>query len=336
MTYTSIGDLAQSFQTRRQTFQVKSELQRLGQELSSGRKSNIATKATGDFSPIVGLERAINSIKAFETPLAETTLLARSMQNALATVQAHSDDLSSGLLAAGNAQNPVMIDAATADGETRFEAVISLFNTRVADRYAFSGTATDRPALADPATILADLTAAVAGQNTAIGVEAAIDTWFDTAGGGYETIAYVGSATALENLRIGENDAVNLGITAADSEVRASIKGFAVAALISQGALTVDLSERAALTQRAGEMILTAQLDVSAVRARIGSAEARMDEVKVASQTEMYTLEMARLDIVSADPYQTATQLEAVRAQLDTVFTVTARLSRLSLTEYLR
>lgn len=336
MNYTSIGDLAQHFQTRRQTIQVKTELQRLSQELSTGRKTSIATKTTGDFSPIVGLERAINAIRAFETPRAETNLLAQTMQTALAGVQQHSDDLSSGLLTAGNSRNPVMINAAAVDGETRFRAVISLFNTQVADRYSFSGAATDRQALADPGLILTELNLAITGLTTATDVETAVDAWFDTPGGGYDTLAYTGAAVAISTIRVSESDAVDLGITAADAEVRASIKGFAIAALVSQGALSADLDERATLTLRAGEIILSAQGAVSEMRARIGSAEARMGEVTLASQAELFSLELARTDIVQADPYETATRLEAVRAQLDTVFTITARLSQLSLTEYLR
>ena len=336
MNYVSIGDLAQTFQTRRQTFQVKTELQRLSLELSTGRKTDISTKSTGDFSPIVGIERAIRATTAYETPLAETNLLAQSMQSAYATMQTHSDEMSGGLLTAGNSQNSTMIDAAAVDGETRFTAIVALFNTRVADRYAFAGTATDAPALADAATILADLNVAITGLTTAADVETAVDAWFDTPGGGFDTVAYVGSPNALGPIRVSEHDTVDLSITASDDSARAALKGFAIAALVSQGALQADIVERAALTKRAGEVILTAQSDIANVRAVIGSAEARMHEVELASSAELFSLESARLEIVAADPYETALQLEAVRVQLETVFSMTARLSRLSLMEYLR
>ena len=41
-------------------------------------------------------------------------------------------------------------------------------------------------------------------------------------------------------------------------------------------------------------------------------------------------------EIVAADPFDAATGLQAAEAQLEALYTLTARLSRLSLTEYLR
>ena len=41
-------------------------------------------------------------------------------------------------------------------------------------------------------------------------------------------------------------------------------------------------------------------------------------------------------EIVAADPYQTAVDLEAAQLQLESLFTITARLSRLTLTEFIR
>ena len=47
------------------------------------------------------------------------------------------------------------------------------------------------------------------------------------------------------------------------------------------------------------------------------------------------TLQVSRNDIRSADPYQTATALTEVQTQIETLFAVTARLSRLNLVDYL-
>jgi flagellar hook-associated protein 3 FlgL len=45
---------------------------------------------------------------------------------------------------------------------------------------------------------------------------------------------------------------------------------------------------------------------------------------------------MARSDIVSVDPFEVATELQNLQVQLETIYTITARLSGLSLTKYLR
>lgn len=336
MNRVTYGDLAQNFQARRTTMQVKTELARLTGEVSSGRKADVSVGTSGDFLPVVSLERAIASISAFETSIAEARLFAESMQTSLDKVQTHAADLSPTLLTAGNAQNATMIDAATADAASRFRAAVSAFNTKIADRYAFAGTAIDAPPLADPQVILDDLKLAIAGQTTATGVEAALDTWFDTPGGGYDTIAYLGAGQKLGPIRVGEGEDVDLSLTAADDGVRATLKSFAMAALVDEGALAGDIPERAAMTRRAGEMLVEVQPELSAMRADIGTAEARIAAVGTASAAEKSVLKMARNDIVAADPYAAATALEARRAQLETIFTVTARLSHLNLVEFLR
>ena len=336
MKLVSFGDLAVFYQNRRHTTEIKTELARLTGELSTGKKSDISVGNSHDYMPIIGLERSIAALTTYETSIAEARLFAETMQASLDKIESHADNLSGALLTAGNSVNRTMINAAAADAGTRFKAAVAAFNSKVSDRYAFAGTATDQPALAPAQAIIGDLMVAVAGQTTAAGIETVVDTWFDTPGGSFDTVAYSGSSQRLGPIRIGEREEVNLDAMATDPEVREVLKAFAVAALVDEGVLAGNPTERAALTRRAGELIVESRDDLVDMRARIGSAEARIADVAMASSAEKSALERARADIVSADPYQAATALEAHRAQLETIFAVTARLSRLSLTEFLR
>jgi len=336
MNYVSIGDLALTFQNRRQNVQVRSDLARLTQELASGRKSDISTGVAGDFSPIIGLERSLKANAAYATSTTEAGLFASAMQASLAVVQDQSSQLAPALLSAASSQNALSVNATTQDAKSKFDAVISALNTRVADRYAFSGAATDRPALADADTMLADLQLTIAAQTTATGVQTVVDTWFDTPGGGFDTVAYTGSTTQMAPFRLSDNDDVDLDLTAADPGIRSVLKAFALAALVGEGALDPDLQERVALTRLAGEAMLSADYDLAIVRARVGSGEARIEQAVARNGAEKYTLETARNEITAIDPYRTATELEAISLQLETLYTLTVRLSRLSLSEYLR
>ena len=64
--------------------------------------------------------------------------------------------------------------------------------------------------------------------------------------------------------------------------------------------------------------------------------EARVEDAAARLSARGTALEIARNDMSAADPYETATKLQNVQLQLETHYTLTARLSRLSLTEYLR
>ncbi len=336
MNYLSVGDLALTFRTRRQNVQIKSDLARLSEEMASGRKKDLSSVAGSDYAPIVGLERSLKALSAYQTSTAEAALFTDAMQAAAETVQKHSDKLGTALLIAGNSEHPNMIQTTTADAKNKLGAVISTFNMQVADRYAFSGAATDRPALADAGTILTALKGAIASQTTAAGVEAAVDAWFDTPGGGYETIAYTGSTNSLAPFKLSDSDSTTVTTTALDPGVRSVIKGFALAALVGDGALAGNTTERAALAKRAGEQLLTGESDMVIVRAEIGSAQAHIENASARNAAEKTALEISRNELVAVDPYETATRLEAVRNQLDTLYALTVRMSRLSLAEYMK
>lgn len=336
MNFLSVGDLALSFQNIRQNTQIKTELARLSQELASGQTSDLATATSGDFSPLTSLMRDLKANGAYAAANAEAELFATAMQTSLAKVHDSTTELGSALLTAGTLENPTMIQTTTVDAKVKFESVIAAFNTRVADRYAFSGAATDTKPLADADTILTALQAAISVETTAIGVENAIDTWFDTVGGGFETIGYAGSPTGMSPFRLSDSDAVVLDKTAADPGIREVLKGIATAALIGEGALASSPAEQTALARSAGQKMINAESTLVILRAEIGSAEARIGDTSARNIAEKQSLEIARNNITAIDPYAAATQLEAVNLQLETLYSLTVRMSRLSLAEYMR
>ncbi len=336
MNFLSVGDLALTFQNRRHVVQFKSDLARLSQELATGQKSDLSTVSGGDFMPITTLERALKANGAHGTSISEATMFAATMQASLEFIQTGSAELGPALLMAGNSEHPMMITTATADAITKFDSVVSALNTQVAGRYAFSGMATDSPALAPAADILAALQVAISGQVTATGIEAAVDAWFDTPGGGFETVGYTGSSTPLADFRLSDSDSGGLKITGADPEIREVLKGYALAALVGQGALNANVTERAALTRRAGEKVLSADSVLAVLRAEVGTAQAHFEQAATRNAAEKSALEIARSDLTAIDPYRAATEMEATRAQLETLYSLTVRMSRLSLAEFMR
>lgn len=335
MNYRSIGDLAFSFQNNRQNTQIKSDLSRLSQELASGQKSDISTAITGDYSPFVAIERSLRSLTAYSTATSEAGLVASAMQDVLNLVQDRSGELGPSLLLASSGASETLIQTTTADARVNFEMVISALNTKVADRSLFSGTATNQQALADAATILASLETAIAAETTAAGISTAVDSWFNSPGGGFDTVAYLGSASPFSPVRVSDNENVEIPLTGSDPAIRQTLKGFALAALIGNGALAGNLTERINLTRLAAEEVIGAQSTLVIARAAVGTVEAQIDKAAANNAAQTAALEIARSEITTIDPFRTATELEAVSAQLETLYTLTARLSRLKLSDYL-
>lgn len=336
MNFSSIGDLALTFQQRKQNVQIKTDLGRLTQELTSGRKADISTAVAGDFSPIVSIERSLRAAGAYSTALAEAELFTETMQSSLEMVQNTSSELGPSLLMASSSSHTTFLQTSARDAETKLSGVVSALNTRIADRSTFGGAATGGPALATSETMLAALQTAIAAETTAAGVEAAIDDWFFAPGGGFETTGYLGSAQPIGSFRLSDNDTETVALTAADPAIRGVLKGFAMAVMTGDGRSGLSATERLDLARMAGESLLGSESELAVVRSGIGSAQARIDTVMARNASETTSLEIARSEITEIDPYKTATELEAVRTQLETLYTITARLSRLSLADFLR
>lgn len=334
MALISLGDLAQSFMLRRQNVALKTSLQSLSTEMTTGRAADMAQQTHGDLAPLAAIDASLARLRAYGSATTESALFAQGMQTALATVTGLAGDLGTTLLQSTGSGDSAAITNLGADARQKFEAVVATLNTQIGGRTLFAGQATDRPAVAGAQTILAALDTAISGATTAQDVQTAVSNWFDDPGG-FAAIGYLGGP-ALADLPISPGDTAQIGVTAMSPEIRETLKGLATAALLDRGALAAVPAERANLAQRAGENLTASQTGRVALAAGLGLAEARIEAAKVRNGAEITALDMARSGIAAVDPYETASKLQATQTQLETLYTITARLSRLSLMDFLK
>lgn len=338
MTPINSGDMARQALLGRQSSLLKTTLTRLTQEMTTGEKSDLAQATAGDFRALSAIDHSLSALGAYKTANAEATLFAETVQRALETTQTLATDAAPTLLQAGTNANPTQIQAGAQDARQRLFSAVAALNVRAGDRYALSGAATDQKPLAGGQDLLNGLTAAIAGQVTAAGVISAVDAWFaaPAGGNGFTDQIYGGSATPSAPFRLGDGDGVSLTTTATDPAIRATLKGLALAALVAEGALPGDRTGQSLMMKTAGEQLMTAGSQMSDLRGAVGSVEAHIGLAGTRASAEETALQIARTKIASADPYETATALEDTKTRLETLYQITARLSGLSLADYLR
>jgi len=336
MSYISTGDMAQTYMIRRQNSQLKMTTARLANELSTGQTSDVAKRFNGDFTMVAGIETSLKTLQAYKSAANEAAHFASTMQTALEVMQTQTTASVSALLLTGNSASQTQIQNTASDVRQRFDAVVSSLNTQVGGRSIFSGTNTDGPAIASPEIILEELQLAIAGETTAAGITSVVDNWFNTSGGGFETIGYLGSTTQLAPFQIGADRDVDVSFTASGPMVRETLQGLALAALVSDGALSENISEQSLLLRSSADGLLAIREKQTEIRAKVGTAEAQIDTATAQTSTEISALEIVKSELLSVDPYDTASELEAVQTQLETLYALTARMSRLSLVDFLR
>jgi flagellar hook-associated protein 3 FlgL len=331
----SYGDLASSLKNMRITSQVKQDLEKYNYEVASGKKSDLRDAVAGDFTPLASLERSIRSLGAYDTALNEAALFTSSMQSVLGNVSDQISDVSIDLLTSADSAQPATISIVSRDARTKFDTVVSVLNTRVGGRAMMSGAATGATALAGSQDMMTEIKTLVAAETNAEGVIAAVENWFDAAGGGFETNGYLGSQNDISPFALNENQRASLNIKADDQSIRDTLKGLVLASLVDEGVMLGNHTEQVELLQAAGETLVSADASLTTARAHVGTIEQQISDAKMANSAEGYVLEMAKSEIVSADIYDSAARLTQTQAQLEMIYTITARLSHLKLSDYL-
>lgn len=336
MQVTSLGDLAQSFRLRLHNNAVKTDVQRLTQELSSGQTSDVGKSVRGDFSLLAGVERSLRLNAVYATSIAEAELYTGAQQAALGTIQDKLTDLAPLLFSATGAGEFATLFGAAADAESALDLAVSALNTQIAGRSLFSGDRPDQPALISAEAILNELTPIANAAVDANEMVSFVSDWFLQSGGGYETLAFTGGDGDTPAYLIGEGETVKSDASANDQGIREALLGFSIAALAARKTGPSDTASLQSLLEAAGTRMLSAQDSFSRMRAELGTVQGRIEESRVRNDVMTSSLALEQGRILGIDPYETATELEGATLRLETLFLLTSRLSRLSLAEYLR
>ncbi len=332
----ALGDLSSAFLLQRHTANLKLELQQRSTELATGTLADRRAALAGDWRPLAAIEHGLRVTAGQKLAAVEAQGLASAVQAALGAVQLNGEAASAALLAVPDVATRAATERAGAVARQSFEAVAAALDQKVAGRALFAGAATDGRALAPVADMMAAVELAVAGLTEAEDVATAVLSWFEAPGGGFELAGYAGATEPVAPVRLGGGEVAELGATAADPALRRMMAGLAMGALLEGSAFGGTMAEREALSRRAAEAVLTASGGVTDLQASVGQTEAQVERAIVRIAAETSALETTRTGLTGADPYEAATRLEAARAQLETMYALTARVSRLSLVDYLR
>jgi len=212
--------------------------------------------------------------------------------------------------------------------------VISALNTDVAGRRVFAGVDTNTAPIAGSNDLLAGLRAAMAGAGTVDDMLTAADAWFNDPAG-FGTTGYLGSDTALAPIALSDTDSAAFTLRADDPALRDTMRNLAVVALATDPALALSDAQQSEMLQKTTADVLNSASALVGLQTDTGMLEARLETITARQGAERSTLEIARSDLLSIDPYKSATELEQVQFQLQSLYAITSRMQSLSLVNYL-
>lgn len=332
---THFGDMARHRALQRQASGLKQKITSHSTALTTGIVSDKTRHLGGNFTLLAGVTKSLDLAAARQRiardvqlflevqQLAVDDILTR-VQHGFHTLKTldHNDYATSLTLAA----NTMMAG---------LDQVVGRLNTSFAGRSVMAGIASDAAAVAPTDVLLDTLVASLPASTSAQAIHAHVAQWF-APGGGFDSTGYTGGPAPTARLDLGAGQSISVEVTAQDPALRSTLAAFATGALVSRGVFEHDPVAQRALLALAADDLARSDTELISLAARIGAQEEQVAEAGSRAAAEHAAMRIARNELIEADPYESATLLEHAMSQLDMIYNLTARLSRLSLSEYLR
>lgn len=338
MSLASIGDLSRTFHMRQANAATTKRLDQLTLELTSGRKSDLAASVGGDLTRANAIESRLTKIGGILSAATEAASIASAMQNSLEFIQNQAETLGGQMLSLTPSVSDEGFRANIQQAPQSLSLVISALNTSVGGRHIFGGTETSQPPLSTSEELLDDLRTELSGATTTTEIVARLNAWFEApiGGAGYLDASYRGNTQALQPMAFSDGGPLHLSPNAASEGLRSTIKGLALGVLMGGDNLQMDNEMRSALSRQAGLWLTEGAHQTTQLRATLGQTEEAIARVATSAESERSVMRIAYNELTAVDPFETASRITETENQMQLLYTLTARLARLNLADYLR
>ncbi len=293
------GDLAQFTRTMGNMHEVQSRLRYANLQVSTGKAAHTYAELGADAGTLMRTETALQRTEMFAEQNGRLTNQLNLMDGALAAIKDVAEEFRQALIARRNdaTGSAVKLDL---EAQGMIDRVVGELNLKVDGRYVFAGSRTDTAPV--DASLLSD----------------------DPSDDSY----YQGDSVPLR-ARIDVDAEASYGVLADDQAFRQLLAGMEKAIAGHGAGDDTLLREAAGLAEQAVDSVIAKRSELATVTARIESTRASQEG------TALY-LQDTVSRIVDTDVPATMARISQDQVSLEASYSIMSRLSRLSLTDYLR
>lgn len=335
MTSFALPDLLRQTILNRNISQVKRNLNQAQLEITTGRIDDLTQAANGDIGGLHLLNKSILDAQNSQKLLALAGNRADTTQRVLTSLVSNNSTLAANVLQAVGVGDQSTLRGASADAEGSLRLIFANLNTSDGGRNLFSGDKTDTSPLGSVDTLLSDVRGVIAAAPDAASAETALDTYFNDPAGGFATTIYQGGTNNAAAVELAPGVRITASVRADAQPIKDLIRNLAVVA--SYGTLpTGGAAERDTIVSDAALGLLQAEPQIADLRATLGVAENRISQRTNELKAQEDALTNIYQNRTARDPFEAASQLQLLQAQLQSSYYITGQLSQLSLTNFLR
>lgn len=331
-----IPDIISFTRLTQATHQLKARMTTVSEEAVTGRHADIAGATGARIGEAHLLKKGLDDIQSRISLYGVVSARIDTMITSLDGVRSAIGDIPADATTIAQTGSPNAMKPIASSAKSGIQSIFTMLNVGQGGRTLFSGDATQTTPLENVDQLIEDVRALVTANPAPADLEAALDTYFDDPAGGFRTDIYKGGDFDASSLKLSNGAMLQYGARADDQGVRDTLRGLAVLAAAPDSPNTFGgtdyretIGNAAAAVERGREGILNAE-------ARLGTAAQAIERAKETDEQERTILSAAYQSLVGRDQYEAAAELKQIEAQLEASYTLTARLSNLKLTNFLR
>ena len=301
-------------------------------ESVTGRREDVTAATNGDVGSAHLLKKAVEDAQAYQQHLVLAQIRAERTQNALGALGGEAVRIGTESISASGRNDLGALKALGADARAAIANIFSELNVTEGGRALFSGDASDRLPFGDPAQLISDIEAIVAGATDAADANTQLDTYFNDPAGGFLTNIYQGGTGKAAPVEIAPGVRIDVSATAADQPVKDILRNLAIIAVQD----SATFADATSFVESGAENAIVADASIINLRSTIGVGEASIAAAIERHETEESVLTSLFNEKTVRDQFEAASELQLLESQLEASYLLTARLSRLRLSDYIR
>lgn len=336
MPLTTFPDLLSFNQRNRTTTNIKTQLDRASQEAVTGIRSDLTAASNGRVGEVHLLRKALSDIDLSDRINTVTSTRIDLMAQGISGARTAMNGIDSRARVAFHSNSEAGMTSIVSEAETNLRSVFDSLSVKHGTRNLLSGNRTDTPPYAHSDVLLDDIKQIVATAGSPADIETALDTYFDDPAGGFNTRIYLGATDGAGIIRLGDSDEIHVDVRGNNDAIKKVLRGLSVMAASTSSAFPRESSEFSDIFLKSVSAAAEGTSALINLETDIGIFAETIDKIKTRNSQEKLSLSSAYQSIVGRDQFEAATELKKLEVQLESSYIITARLSSLSLVNFLR
>ncbi|KCZ63210.1 hypothetical protein L53_08035 [Hyphomonas sp. L-53-1-40] len=305
--------------------ELRTQIGKTSTEATTGRYEDLTLHLSGRIGKAMLGQKALADISTDREVLNLRATRLSLIQTSLGTVQESSSGIAANMLSAIGGEHDTEVGIAARDAKAALSASLSSLNARYGDRFLFAGDATSTLPFSDQSALLADIELIADSATDSADFTTQLDDYFTSPTGGWLQNIYQGSTIASDPE----------SVTADNDAIKSLIRDLAVLAISGPDGPLASLDGYKTLVQETSLSLSSSETQITNLRADLGVYEERNAIEQQTLDTEETLLTASFNDLTARDQYEAATELQSLQTTLEASYLITARLSQLSLLNYL-